>query len=689
MKRTKKRISALRALTWRITAFALGLWLLCMSCLTVGTALYIYDELCSVGSSMASNAVQFGRLNELYDGGFGSDMLETDPGILEFRMLEAIGIVGARVSRPGGWADYYRSTDLPNIFRDKSFTCDTAAAVFAPDGSILFESGDYIHFTYVSEADYLAGEEARTAGNAWMDLNDESDTRYDRFRVTYAGTGSLYDIRAMRITGYFDGARMEPLAISVVTDSLLHRALDAREPEEHIVHPDGTEEIRHEFTHAQLEAEGLLEWDTIFDRTDTAPADRELVTVYSFYSHMEQYEPGKPVRYQRVEKHENLLALLRTMDYSIMHTHNIYGAASVFSLREVILFDAAPVRDLRQYDYTDASTWPEPEFYVATALRASPLGLAARFLLWVYVLTLVFALIGIAALRGVLRKKLIEPLREVNEGIEAGYKYMPRLREHPPVWREPYALSRNYFDTQEQLRIRQNEVTRLNTALRYAKTAEENRRQMTSSIAHELKTPLAVIHGYAEGLKEHIAEDKRDRYLDVILSESERMDAMVLEMLDLSRLEAGKVRLARDEFSLAELTRAVLEKLEMAANAKNLRIDCDFPEKSGLVADEARIAQVVENFLSNAVRYTPAGGHIAVTIRRGEERVSFTVENDSAPLTDEALAKVWDTFYRADESRSGGGTGLGLAIAKNIVELHGGSCSVKNTKNGVAFSFTL
>src|SRR5699024_1481940 len=99
-----------------------------------------------------------------------------------------------------------------------------------------------------------------------------------------------------------------------------------------------------------------------------------------------------------------------------------------------------------------------------------------------------------------------------------------------------------------------NEITRLNTALEYAKKAEENRRQMTSNIAHELKTPLAVIHSYAEGLKEHAAEEKRDKYIDVILAEAERTDGMVLEMLDLSRPEAGKVKVSRDDCSIIDLT---------------------------------------------------------------------------------------------------------------------------------------
>ena len=167
------------------------------------------------------------------------------------------------------------------------------------------------------------------------------------------------------------------------------------------------------------------------------------------------------------------------------------------------------------------------------------------------------------------------------------------------------------------------------------------------------------------------------------------MDAMVLEMLDLSRLEAGKVKLARDEFDLAELTRSVWEKLSRTAEAKNLQVTLKLPERCLITADEGRIGQVVENFLSNAVKYTPAGGSISIDIDAGRQRTGFFVENDSPPLSEEALSKVWDTFYRADEARSGGGTGLGLAIARSIVELHGGKCAVRNTRTGVLFSFYL
>ena len=112
-------------------------------------------------------------------------------------------------------------------------------------------------------------------------------------------------------------------------------------------------------------------------------------------------------------------------------------------------------------------------------------------------------------------------------------------------WRELQQIAQGLYRQREAEKEDKLEIHRLEAALDYAKSAEEGRRQLVSNLAHELKTPLAVIHSYAEGLKEHIAEDKREKYLSILLSETERMDAMVLEMLDLSRLEAGKVKLAR------------------------------------------------------------------------------------------------------------------------------------------------
>lgn len=228
-------------------------------------------------------------------------------------------------------------------------------------------------------------------------------------------------------------------------------------------------------------------------------------------------------------------------------------------------------------------------------------------------------------------------------------------------------------------------------ALDYAKNAEENRRNMVSAIAHELKTPLAVIHSYAEGLQTGIAARKQEKYLTVIQEETEKLDALVLEMLELSRLEAGKVTLRTDQFSLQTLTEGVFERLALAAEGKQLQIDLQFGQEFTVNADEARIDQVITNFATNAIKYTPAGGSIRVRVQRKpyEGVAQFVIENDSPPLSQEALSQIWNSFYRADPARSSGGTGLGLAIAKNIIKLHQGSCAVRNTKTGVEFSFRI
>jgi signal transduction histidine kinase len=365
-----------------------------------------------------------------------------------------------------------------------------------------------------------------------------------------------------------------------------------------------------------------------------------------------------------------------------------YHYNSIFKLNELLVFGKWTGADFSNKTYFTTGEYTI-DFYLVTAIRSNPLACAISALRNIYIVTGLLALVLLLIARSYIKKHLVQPVANIADAMEAGWKNIYHSESAPSMWYEAEKLNAGFNSEQDRRRMKDNEIARLNAALAYAKTAEERRRQMTSNIAHELKTPLAVIHSYAEGLKEHIAEEKRDRYIDVILSEAERTDSMVLELLDLSRLEAGKVKLSRDDFSLISLTRAIFEKLEMAAQTKKLQIAFSFPEDFTITADESRISQVVENFATNAIKYTPAGGHVWVKIQTGRSGTTFSIENDSAPLSNEALGKVWDTFYRVDEARSGGGTGLGLAIAKNIVELHGGKCTVRNTKTGVEFVFVL
>jgi signal transduction histidine kinase len=427
----------------------------------------------------------------------------------------------------------------------------------------------------------------------------------------------------------------------------------------------------------------------MFDYTDVAAAYGDLVTVYALWPRITLYDAGESIKQQGIQ-YDSLLALLHQRIGDKDKDKGAYiQQFNQYRTDEIIVFDARFYRDWTGYDFASGGPAPERGFDMYTAVSAHPLRTAMSELRTVYIVTFLIAVLGTLILRRIIKLNLTQPLEAVNDGIAGDWKRIARPDDSPQKWREPRELYGRYEKTRDKLLWNKNELTRLNTALDYAKQAEQNRRQMTSNIAHELKTPLAIIHSYSEGLKEHSAEDKREHYLDVIVAESERMDAMVLEMLDLSRLEAGKVKLARDEFSLAGLVRSVLDKLDIAANEKALAVTYDAEGDCTVHADEARISQVVTNFAENAIKYSPHGGSITVRVRAQRNAAEFSIENESEKLTNDELSKVWETFYRTDAARSGDGTGLGLAIAKSIVDLHGGKCFVRNTETGVVFGFAI
>ena len=341
---------------------------------------------------------------------------------------------------------------------------------------------------------------------------------------------------------------------------------------------------------------------------------------------------------------------------------------------------------------------PEQEDYhgkysYVLAVRCWPIPYAIVRLLPFYLISGALVWLGLYLLMRRLRINLFFPMKKLNDAADYGTTLHPCA-----VWEEVYALETRFANARQRSAETNAKLQQQETVLAYAREAEEKRKQLVSNVTHELKTPLAVIHSYAEALQEDFAQEKREQYLSVILEEAEQMDAMVLELLDLSRLESGKVRLASDQFSLLQLTRQIAEKFVHLLEEKELRLCCLRAEEFMITADSQRIAQVITNFLSNAVQYTPEKGEINVSIYADAGGTHFSVENTvEKPLSKEAIEKIWDSFYRTDASRSERGTGLGLAIVKQIVTLHGGICKVENTScregnqviSYAKFSFTL
>lgn len=228
------------------------------------------------------------------------------------------------------------------------------------------------------------------------------------------------------------------------------------------------------------------------------------------------------------------------------------------------------------------------------------------------------------------------------------------------------------------------------------KQLERSRRDFIAGVSHELKTPLSLIGGYAEGLKDNIGSGaKRESYAEIILEETKHMSAIVADMLDLSYLESGQYVLKWEVFDISSLLRESAERAESMGEDKGIRVQIRLPdgheEELPVHGDRMRIGQVLTNLLSNAVRHSTPGGSVKLGVSLVDDGVEISVYNEGEPIPEQELTRIWRQFYRTDKSRSreSGGTGIGLAIVRQILQLHGGRCVVRNEADGVTFSFTL
>ena len=225
---------------------------------------------------------------------------------------------------------------------------------------------------------------------------------------------------------------------------------------------------------------------------------------------------------------------------------------------------------------------------------------------------------------------------------------------------------------------------------------DEMRKEFIANVSHELKTPIALIQGYAEGLVEGMAEDKenRDYYCGVIMDEAGKMNRMVRQLLTLTALEFGGERLSVERFDLTELIASVISSSGVLLKQNELTVDFDGKEPVYVMGDEFKIEEVITNYLTNAIHHVGGGEkkiQIRIDHRRDGKEVCVEVFNTGNPIPDEALPNLWTKFYKVDKARTReyGGSGIGLSIVKAIMEMHHKACGVKNHENGVEFWFTL
>ncbi len=303
----------------------------------------------------------------------------------------------------------------------------------------------------------------------------------------------------------------------------------------------------------------------------------------------------------------------------------------------------------------------------------------------------------------IVSKKFTEPILELNNiakkmsnlDFSQKYKVTNARDEINDLGRSINTMSDKLERTIKQLR---NSNIELERDIEEKSKIDEMRKTFISDVSHELKTPIALIQGYSEGLLENVNNDEESRkfYAEVILDETNKMDKLVKQLLELMKLEYGKREFNNKEFNIVELEKEVIRKTNVMIEEKQAEIKFDENEDIRVFADDFYIEQVLTNYLTNAIKnvkemYGEKYIKISNEINKEEQKVCIKVFNTGKQISEENLNRIWNRFYKADESRhrEDGGTGIGLAFVKAIMSNYDNKYGVKNLENGVEFYFEL
>lgn len=314
-----------------------------------------------------------------------------------------------------------------------------------------------------------------------------------------------------------------------------------------------------------------------------------------------------------------------------------------------------------------------------------------------------FTILIASIMVSIVSRKFTEPILELNNiakkmsnlDFSQKYKITNAKDEINDLGKSINTMSDKLEKTIKQLRSSNIELER---DIEEKSKIDEMRKTFISDVSHELKTPIALIQGYSEGLLENVNTDEESRkfYAEVILDETNKMDKLVKQLLELMKLEYGKREFNNKEFNIVELEKEVIRKANVMVEGKQAEILFDSNQEIQVFADDFYIEQVLTNYLTNAIKnveemYGEKYIKISNEIKSEENKVCIKVFNTGKNISEENLNRIWNRFYKADESRhrEDGGTGIGLAFVKAIMSNYDNKYGVRNLENGVEFYFEL
>ena len=314
-----------------------------------------------------------------------------------------------------------------------------------------------------------------------------------------------------------------------------------------------------------------------------------------------------------------------------------------------------------------------------------------------------FAILIAAVMVSYVSRKFTEPILELNSiakkmaNLDFSHKYRTTDADDEinNLGKSINLMSDKLERTIKQLRATNIELEK---DIEEKSKLDEMRKSFISDVSHELKTPIALIQGYSEGLLENVNTDPESRkfYAEVILDETNKMDKLVKELLELMKLEYGKREFTDTTFNIVEVEKEVIRKSQVMLDENQVEIKLETPDEINVVADDFYIEQVVTNYFTNAIKHVEeVNGKKIIKIENvvdvEKNKVRVKVFNTGKQIPEEHLNRIWNRFYKVDASRNrkDGGTGIGLAFVKAIMSNYGNSYGVVNKEDGVEFYFEL
>ncbi len=319
--------------------------------------------------------------------------------------------------------------------------------------------------------------------------------------------------------------------------------------------------------------------------------------------------------------------------------------------------------------------------------------IANRFLMYVGAVSVILC----AVIIYVVTRKITNPILHLADisrrmtNLDFDAKFQSRGKNEVDLLGEHMnQLSETLEKTISELKSANNE---LKIDIERKTEVDEMRKEFISNVSHELKTPIALIQGYAEGLRECINDDaeSRDFYCEVIMDEADKMNQLVKNLLTLNQLESGSEQVVFERFDLMEVIRGVVNATAILREQNGISLEIKGQQPEYVWADEFKTEQVLMNYISNAIHYASGEKKILVTVLSGPETVRVEVFNTGSPIPGEDLSHIWEKFYKVDKARTReyGGNGIGLSIVKAIMDSFHRECGVSNENNGVKFWFEL